>query len=132
MALFAEAVEPVGDTTEARAFAGSAGGLEETDDVRGLADVDDARDCLAVVCAAGLGAGAREALRVAGAAAGVRVATVGFAVAVGAVVDARFSVVAAAAGLEPTALPDTDDLTPGAGLTDPAPKVPELRIYGRG
>lgn len=128
VALFVEAVEPVGDITEARAFAGSAGGLE-MDEVRGLAAVDDARDCLPVV--AGFGAGARDALR-AGAAAGVREATVGLAVVVGAVVVARFSVDAAAAGLVPTALPDTEDLTPGAGLTDPAPNVPELRIWGTG
>jgi hypothetical protein len=132
VALFAEVVERVGDVTDARAFPTSAGGLAEIDEGRGRVDVDDAREGLGAAEVAGFTAGAKEALREgAGAEAmEVRDATVGLGVVVGAVVDDRLSVDAVVAGLVTTALPDTDDRTPGAGLTDPAPNVPELMIWG--
>ena len=128
--LFAEVVERVGDVTDARALPTSAGGLAEIDEGRGR--VDDAKEGLGAAEVAGFVEGAKEALRegTGAEATGVRDATVGLEVVVGAVVDDRLSVDAVVAGLVTTALPDTDDRTPGAGLTDPAPNVPELMIWG--
>ena len=114
----AEVTEPVGEVTVERTLDASA--------VEGFPLTDDVRGFLTPVGAAG----AIDARRAgaAGAPAG-RVAGVGLAtVALGAALVDFFSAVAGAAGLAPTAPPDTVPLTAGAALMLPAPKVPELTI----